>query len=100
MARFNIVVSHGLPQDDALRRVRGEIENLKRQYGDRISNLWDNWDNNTYAFEGVAKGFAISGVMMVKPSQIEIAGNLPWLVLPFKGRIETAIRERLSTLLA
>jgi hypothetical protein len=100
MAKFNMVVSHGLPPDDALRRVRGEIENLKRQYGDRISNLWDNWDDNTYAFGGLAKGFTVSGVMMVKPFQVEIHANLPWLAMPIKGRIEMAIRERLSTLLA
>ena len=35
MARFNMVVSHGLPEDEALRRVREEIENLKRQYSDK-----------------------------------------------------------------
>src|SRR5436190_24174706 len=100
MARFNMAVSHGLPQDDALRRVRGEVENLKRQYGDRISNRWDNWDNNTYTFGGLTKGFTVSGVMMVKPFQVEIDADLPWLTMLFKGRIETAIRERLSTLLA
>jgi len=41
----------------------------------------------------------VSGVVLVKPSQIEIAANLPWLAMPFKGRIEAVIRERLSSLL-
>jgi hypothetical protein len=84
MARFNMVVSHGLPEDEALRRVREEIENLKRQYSDKISNLRDNWNSETYGFEGMAMGFAVSGTMTVKPSQVEVTGKLPWPVLPFK----------------
>jgi hypothetical protein len=59
----------------------------------------DSWRNDTYLFEGVTMGVSVSGVILVKPSQIEIAANLPWLAMPFKGRIETVIGERLRTLL-
>jgi hypothetical protein len=52
-----------------------------------------------YAFEGVTHRFAVSGVILVKPSEIEIAANLLWLVTPFKARIEAVIRERLKTVL-
>jgi hypothetical protein len=90
MARFNIVASHGLPHGEALRRIRGEIEDLKREYGDKVSSLRDSWNNDTYVFEGVTQGFAVSGMRLVKSSQIEIAANLPWLALPFKDRIEAA----------
>ena len=82
-----------------MRRIRGEIENLKIEYGDKITGFRESWSNNTYAFEGVTHGFAVSGVILVKPSEIEIAANLPWLVTPFKGRIEAVIRERLKTVL-
>jgi predicted NBD/HSP70 family sugar kinase len=99
MAKFNMVVPHALPQGEALRRIRGEIENLKREYGERVGDLRDSWRDDTYLFEGLTHGFAVSGVVLVKPSQIEIAANLPWLAMPFKGRIEAVIRERLSSLL-
>ena len=72
MARFNIIVSHALPEGEALRRLHGEIENLKRQYGDKISNLRDSWNSETYGFEGMAMGFAVSGTMTVKPSHLEV----------------------------
>jgi Putative polyhydroxyalkanoic acid system protein (PHA_gran_rgn) len=100
MARFNMVVSHALPEGEALRHVHGEIENLKRQYGDKISNLRDNWNSDTYGFEGMAMGFAVSGTMTVKPSHVEVVGKLPWLAIAFKGRIESTIRERMEALLA
>jgi hypothetical protein len=99
MAKFNMVVPHGVPHGEALRRIRGEIEDLKREYGDKVSSLRDSWNNDTYAFEGVALGFAVSGMILVKSTHIEIAANLPWLAMPFKDRIEAVIRERLRKLL-
>jgi len=100
MARVNIVVPHLVPQDEALRRIRGEIENLKGQHDNKLTGLRDNWDNYTYVFEGSAMGFAVSGVMMVKLLQVEIDADLPWLAMLFKGRIEAEIREWLSRLLS
>ena len=88
-----------MPQGEALRRIQGEVENLKREYGDKVGNLRDSWRDDRYLFEGVTKRFAVSGVILVKASEIEIAANLPWLAVPFKGRIETVIRERLMSLL-
>ena len=99
MAKFNMMVPHALPQGEALRRIRSEIENLKREYGDKVGDLRDSWRDDTYLFEGVTHGCGGSGVILVKPSQIEIAANLPWLAVPFKGRIEAEIRERLGKLL-
>jgi hypothetical protein len=34
MAKFNMVVPHALPQGEALRRIRAEVETLKLQFGD------------------------------------------------------------------
>ena len=99
MAKFNMVFPNALPQSEALRRVQGEIESLKVQFGDTVGDLRDSWRNDTYLFEGMTMGVSVSGVILVKASQIEIAANLPWLAMPFKGRIETVIRERLRTLL-
>ena len=82
-----------------MRRIRGEIEDLKIEYGDKVGDLRDSWRDDTYLFEGVTNGFAVSGVTLVKPSQIEIAANLPWLAMPFRGRIEAEIRQRLRSLL-
>ena len=47
MAKFNMVVPHGLPQGEALRRIQGEVENLKREYGDQVGNLRDSWRDDS-----------------------------------------------------
>ena len=99
MAKFNMGLPHALPQDEALRRIRAEVETLKGEYGDKVGDLRDSWNDDSYEFQGVTQGFAVSGVILVRPSQIEISANLPWLAMPFKGRIEAAIRERMRNLL-
>ena len=93
MAKFNMVVPHGLTQS-RLCDTFG-IDNLKIQFGDKVGDLRESWRDDTYLFEGVSQGFTVSGAMIVKPSQIEITANLPWLAVPFKGPIEAVIRERL-----
>ena len=82
-----------------MRRIRGEIENLKIEYGDKITGFRESWSHNTYAFEGVGRGITVPGSVTVGPSQVEIQAELPWLAIPFKGRIEAVIRERLKTVL-
>jgi hypothetical protein len=52
MAKFNMVVPHGLPQGEALRRIQGEVENLKREYGDQVGNLRDSCRDDRYLSKG------------------------------------------------
>jgi hypothetical protein len=53
MAKLNMAVPHELPQGEALRRIRGEIEDLKREYGDKVGKLRGFWNNDTYVFDGM-----------------------------------------------
>ena len=57
MAKFSMVVPHTLPQGEALRRVQGEIESLKGQFGDKVGDLRESWRNDRYLFEGVTREF-------------------------------------------
>jgi hypothetical protein len=98
MVRFNIVVPHRLSRAEALRHIQNEIEALKGPYGDKITGLQDNWNSNSYVFRE-AMGFAVLAAERVIPLQLELDGELPWLALPFKGKIEATIRERLRTIL-
>jgi Putative polyhydroxyalkanoic acid system protein (PHA_gran_rgn) len=100
MANFSMVVTHNLSQDEALRRLQNEIDNLKRQYPDSRGKFQDGWKANVYALEGRVMGFSGSGTMTVHPSQVEITADLPWQATLFKRRIESVIRERLREVLA
>jgi len=45
-------------------------------------------------------GFSLSGRMDVKPGEVVMKGNYPLAAVPFKGKIESMIRERAEQLLA
>jgi hypothetical protein len=99
MARFETVVGHGLPEDEAVRRIKNEMADLKTRFADKISGLEEKWDGNTCKFSLSVKGFSGSGTMVVKPVEIEIAGELPFFAVVFKKQIELTIRDRLGKLL-
>src|SRR5262245_8813291 len=93
MAKFNMVVSHGLPQGEAQRGIRGEIENLNGEYGDKVGDLRESWRNDTYVFEGVAKGFGVSGLVTVGPCQIEIRRSCRGWRYPSKTGLKQRFRS-------
>ena len=94
MPKLNIKVPHQLTQEEALRRTRTLLENVKNQYSEKISDVREEWEGNLCQFSFSAMGFSTSGTLTVKPSEIEISGNLPFAAAFFKGKIEATIRER------
>jgi hypothetical protein len=92
-------IPHNQPEDEAMRRIKNEMANLKTQFADKIDGLEENWEGNTCKFSLSVRGFSGSGTMIVKPSEISIAGELPFFAVVFKKQIELTIRDRLGKLL-
>ena len=99
MPKLNIIVSHGLTQDEAVTRIKKLLNEVKTQFADKISDLHEEWDGNLGRFIFSAMGFPVSGTLIVKASQVEIAGILPPAALLFKGKIASTIKDRAETLL-
>ncbi len=100
MPKLNMVVSHHLAQDEALKRVKNLLGEVKNQFTDKIRDLREQWDGNTGTFSFSTMGFSVSGTLTVKSSVVELAGKLPFAAIFFKGKIESAVRERAEALLA
>ena len=100
MPKLNMTVSHRLSPDEALRRIKGLLDEVKTEFAGTISDLSEQWDGNIGYFNLRAKGFSVSGTLTVKPREVELSGNLPFAALPFRGKIESAIRSRAEKLLA
>jgi hypothetical protein len=99
MPGFNILVPYELQEEEAVKRIKNELAGLKAHYADTISDLHENWNANTCEFSLSVKGLSGSGTMIVKPTEVEMAVNLPFFAMSFKGMIEATIRERLKKLL-
>lgn len=99
MPKSTVTVDHQLGQDEALNRIKGLLGQAKEQYGDRITDLQENWtaDGGTFSFK--AMGFKISGNLAVADRDVVIVGDYPFAALPFKSTIEATLRERAERLL-
>jgi len=98
--KLNIAVSHKLSQDEALRRIKTFLSEMKTQYADEIENLCEEWDGNAGTFSFSAMGFNVSGTLLVKKNEVELSGNLPFAAIFFQEEIKCAIREKAESLLA
>ena len=100
MPKMSIVVPHRLSPDEALGRIKGLLADLKTQHQGQFSDLKEQWSDHRGEFSAKAMGFNVSGWVEVRPTEVTLEGDLPFAAMPFKGRIESLVRERAETLLA
>ena len=99
MANLNIEISHELGQKEALKRIKGISALLKSHYADKISDLAERWGNNHGRIEFKAMGHFISLTVNVEEATANLSADLPFAAVFFKGRIESAVKEKLTFLL-
>lgn len=100
MPKSTVTVGHELGKDEALTRIKGILAQVKQQYGDRITNLEENWTDDGGSFSFQAMGFKMAGTLAVSDTDVAITGDYPWAAKPFQGTIEATLRERAERLLA
>jgi len=98
--KMTVRVPHQLGQQEARSRIQGLLADVKERYAGQISEVQERWSENRGEFSLRAMGFNVSGTLDVRPDEVELVGDLPFAAMPFKGRIETTIRERAEQLLA
>lgn len=97
---IKVVLYHRLPAEIALKRVKCLLDNLKHKYAEFISDLSEDWQGTNGSFRVSIAGFKCQGRLEVSAVQVVISGNLPILAAPFKGKIESMIKEEGNALLS
>ncbi|MBA2574769.1 MAG: polyhydroxyalkanoic acid system family protein [Nocardioidaceae bacterium] len=100
MPKSTVTVPHTLGKEEALNRLTGLLSQAKAQYGDRITDVHENWTESGGTFSFKAMNFTICGSLDVTDTDVEINGEYPWAAKPFQGTIEATLRERAERLLA
>jgi hypothetical protein len=95
-----VSVPYQILQDDALHRIQRRVAAIKAQYAGQVSNLTENWNGYVGTFSGSARGFAVSASITVSLSEVSVEMGLPVVAIGFKGQIEQALRNELTTVLA
>ena len=93
MPKLNITIPHTLTADEATSRIRRLLNDLKVEHDDKISDLQEEWGNDTGKFACSVMGFRVSGILAIEPSQVSITGHLPLAAMLFKSRLETMIKK-------
>jgi hypothetical protein len=99
MPSLAVQVPHELPVTDAVTRLQNFLEEVRRDHGDRVSNVRGEWSEETLQFGFVAMGMQINGHLVVSEVDVRVSGNLPFAAVLFRGTIEQTIRTELEKLL-
>jgi putative polyhydroxyalkanoate system protein len=100
MPKLNVEVPHTLSAQDARNRLDRFAEALGEKFKDKISDLEQHWDGDTLRFRFKTYGIPLEGGITVGDQRLELAGDLPFSAVMFKGKIESTIRDELAKLVA
>jgi hypothetical protein len=95
-----VTVSHELSEEEAVGRVKRLMSELKRQYGEQLSDLKEQWDGNRCLFSMKMVIFRLTGSISVGPSTAEVRTTLPLGAGPFEEQARSLIEDGLKQLLS
>lgn len=97
MPSFSTTVDHNLGKAEAKERLNSLLDNVRQKYGDQIGGLEQSWTaDDTLSYVLTTYGFRISGTLVVHEDRVDLAGDLPFAAMMFKGKIESSIRAELE----
>ena len=100
MPSLDFSIPHKLTQEEALKRIKHLLSDAKRDHSDKIDKLEEHWEGNKGTFSFSAKGYDISGELIVQPDSIEIHSKVPFALTLFKGMITGMITNKATELLS
>jgi hypothetical protein len=93
MPSLNLSLPHSLSPEEAAARIRNLVGEMRVAHPEYARDIRESWDGLVGRFEGSVMGFTVSGEVAVTSGAVEIAVSYPFMASPFKGKIESMIRE-------
>jgi putative polyhydroxyalkanoate system protein len=100
MPKFGVRVPHQLTKDEARSRLERFVEMIQAKYAGKVGDLEQSWEGDTLKFHFKTYGIPLNGGITVNDSELNLAGDLPFAAMMFKGKIESEIRESLERIVA
>lgn len=100
MPSIKVSVPHKLGQEEATRRLKNFIQEMREQYGSQAKNVQETWNGNTGQFSMDVMGMTLRGTLNIEPDQASMEADLPMAAMMFKGKIESQVRDKMGSLLA
>ena len=100
MPSFHVQIPHELSQTVALERLKPFVEQMQRQFAEKLSQVSGKWNGPTLEFSLLIAGFRITGTLVTEDKMVRVEGRVPFLVAPFARKIEQEIANELFQLLS
>ena len=100
MPKFGVRVPHTLTKDEARSRLERFIEMIQAKFADKVSDMTQSWEGDMLRFHFKTYGIPLDGGITVAEKELNLAGDLPFAAMMFKGKIESAVKEELERVLA
>ena len=99
MPSFKTQVPHPLGREEATRRLKGFLDQVREEYESQVSELKETWTDSTLDFAMTTYGFKIEGQLVIDEEVVAIRGTLPLAAVAFRGKIEKSIQQALESAL-
>jgi hypothetical protein len=100
MPQLTLEVPHNLGRDEATRRLKEKLDVARETFQGQVSDLHEEWHDQTLTFGFKAIGMAVSGTVAVEDALVRLTTELPWAAMLAKGIIEQRARLELGQVLA
>lgn len=99
MSNVDIKIPHTLGQEEALKRIKKLLTNLKEEQAAIVKNVKEDWNGQEGNFSFSAKGFQVSGKIYAGVDTVRITSRLPFVLTFFKNTITKTIWAKGTELL-
>ena len=97
--KMEVKVDHQYSQDIALEKMKHFFEQMKREHGDKVTDLKEDWNGASGDYSCKFNGMALNGHIDVNEHDVTLIGKLPFFAMPFKSVIESTIRTAVTNAL-
>lgn len=99
MSNLTMNIPHQLGREEALKRIQSVLKNVEARFGNQVSDLHQEWDENAGKFSFRVMNMPISGTLTVSDADVALDSKLPLAASLFEGKIKSVILEEAKKVL-
>lgn len=94
MAKIHFTVPHKIGKDAAVARLKKFSDKVRETLPPGVTTIDEQWtEDGALDFSLKGMGMEITGSVTTTEHEIEVHGFLPFAALPFRGAIESQLRD-------
>ena len=97
---LDIIMSHTLGKQQAVRRIQNAFDQAKARYGAVVAFSETEWIDGRLAFSATAMSQSAQGVVEVDDRQAKLHTDLPLVLRPFAARLEAFLTRKGAAVLS